>query len=226
MLHDLRKRCKELRYLLEFFNPLYGGKLHGSVLVKLKGLQANLGDFQDTQVQRRGLEGFADELMRRERLRRPGCWLSAAWCSCSRIRSARLVRSSPTDSRNSRGTRPSTARPTDRGGPMKTLATYSIKGGVLNTSAALNLAYLASRGGLRTLVWDLDLRTPQDIPSESVPESKVAGKRWSVGGATWTMPSRQPTTEGWTSCQRTFPTGTWTWYSTKQSVRLVNWESY
>ena len=65
MLHDLRKRCKELRYLLEFFNPLYGGKLHRSVLVKLKGLQANLGDFQDTQVQRRGLEGFADELMRR-----------------------------------------------------------------------------------------------------------------------------------------------------------------
>jgi CHAD domain-containing protein len=65
MLHDLRKRCKELRYLLEFFNPLYGGTLHRSVLVKLKGLQANLGDFQDTQVQRRGLEGFADQLLRR-----------------------------------------------------------------------------------------------------------------------------------------------------------------
>jgi chromosome partitioning protein len=39
---------------------------------------------------------------------------------------------------------------------VKTLATYSIKGGVGKTSAALNLAYLASRGGLRTLVWDLD----------------------------------------------------------------------
>jgi chromosome partitioning protein len=39
---------------------------------------------------------------------------------------------------------------------MKTLATYSIKGGVGKTSAALNLAYLASRDGLRTLVWDLD----------------------------------------------------------------------
>jgi CHAD domain-containing protein len=64
MLHDLRKRCKELRYLLEFFNPLYGGKPHRSVLVKLKGLQANLGQFQDTQLQRRGLEGFADQLLR------------------------------------------------------------------------------------------------------------------------------------------------------------------
>jgi cellulose biosynthesis protein BcsQ len=39
---------------------------------------------------------------------------------------------------------------------MRTLATYSIKGGVGKTSAALNLAYLASCDGLRTLVWDLD----------------------------------------------------------------------
>ncbi|MBA2531189.1 MAG: AAA family ATPase, partial [Nocardioidaceae bacterium] len=39
---------------------------------------------------------------------------------------------------------------------MKTVATYSIKGGVGKTSAALNLAYLAARDGLRTLVWDLD----------------------------------------------------------------------
>jgi CHAD domain-containing protein len=64
MLHDLRKRCKELRYLLEFFIPLYGATLHRSVLVKLKGLQGNLGQFQDTQLQRRGLEGFADQLLR------------------------------------------------------------------------------------------------------------------------------------------------------------------
>jgi chromosome partitioning protein len=36
------------------------------------------------------------------------------------------------------------------------LATYNIKGGVGKTSAAINLAYLASRGGARTLLWDLD----------------------------------------------------------------------
>lgn len=38
----------------------------------------------------------------------------------------------------------------------KVLATYNIKGGVGKTSAAVNLAYLAARGGLRTLLWDLD----------------------------------------------------------------------
>lgn len=37
-----------------------------------------------------------------------------------------------------------------------TLATYNIKGGVGKTSAAANLAYLASRHGARTLLWDLD----------------------------------------------------------------------
>ena len=36
------------------------------------------------------------------------------------------------------------------------LATYNIKGGVGKTSAAINLSYLAARGGARTLLWDLD----------------------------------------------------------------------
>jgi cellulose biosynthesis protein BcsQ len=38
----------------------------------------------------------------------------------------------------------------------RVLATYNIKGGVGKTSAAVNLAYLASRDGARTLLWDLD----------------------------------------------------------------------
>ena len=38
----------------------------------------------------------------------------------------------------------------------KILATYNIKGGVGKTSAAVNLAYLASRDGRQTLMWDLD----------------------------------------------------------------------
>jgi chromosome partitioning protein len=38
----------------------------------------------------------------------------------------------------------------------RVLATYNIKGGVGKTSAAVNLAYLCSLEGRRTLLWDLD----------------------------------------------------------------------
>jgi chromosome partitioning protein len=43
-----------------------------------------------------------------------------------------------------------------KAGAMKVVATYNIKGGVGKTSTAVNIAYLAARGGLRTLIWDLD----------------------------------------------------------------------
>lgn len=39
---------------------------------------------------------------------------------------------------------------------MKTLATYSIKGGVGKTTAAVNLAYEAASSGARVLLWDID----------------------------------------------------------------------
>lgn len=39
---------------------------------------------------------------------------------------------------------------------MKVVATYNLKGGVGKTSAAVNIAHLAARDGLRTLLWDLD----------------------------------------------------------------------
>lgn len=39
---------------------------------------------------------------------------------------------------------------------MRVLATFSIKGGVGKTTAAVNLGYVAADRGFRTLVWDLD----------------------------------------------------------------------
>jgi len=39
---------------------------------------------------------------------------------------------------------------------MRVLAVYNIKGGVGKTTTAVNLAYLSSEAGLRTLLWDLD----------------------------------------------------------------------
>jgi CHAD domain-containing protein len=50
-LHDLRKRCKELRYALEFFAPLYDPEQYKKVIGDLKRLQDCLGEFQDSQVQ-------------------------------------------------------------------------------------------------------------------------------------------------------------------------------
>ena len=50
-LHDLRKRCKELRYALEFFAPLYDPAGYAKVVGDLKRLQDCLGEFQDTDVQ-------------------------------------------------------------------------------------------------------------------------------------------------------------------------------
>jgi cellulose biosynthesis protein BcsQ len=39
---------------------------------------------------------------------------------------------------------------------MKVFATFNIKGGVGKTASAVNLAYLSSVAGARTLIWDLD----------------------------------------------------------------------
>src|SRR5262249_42621233 len=45
-LHDLRKRCKELRYLLEFFASLYDPAIHQQAVRDLKGLQDCLGGYR------------------------------------------------------------------------------------------------------------------------------------------------------------------------------------
>ena len=61
-LHDLRKRGKELRYLLEFFGGLYPGKVVKPMVAALKDLQDVLGRFQDRAVQVEMLRGHGEEL--------------------------------------------------------------------------------------------------------------------------------------------------------------------
>lgn len=62
-LHDLRKRGKELRYLLELFASALPGEDHGGVVAELKALQENLGTFQDCQVQEAELRALGTELV-------------------------------------------------------------------------------------------------------------------------------------------------------------------
>ena len=62
-LHDLRKRAKELRYLLEFFAPLHDPATYKKVVGDLKQLQDSLGEFQDSQVQREEIHALADAML-------------------------------------------------------------------------------------------------------------------------------------------------------------------
>jgi CHAD domain-containing protein len=62
-LHDLRKRSKELRYLLEVFASLYDQAQHWRAVNELKALQDCLGEFQDTEVQRDELREFAGRMV-------------------------------------------------------------------------------------------------------------------------------------------------------------------
>jgi CHAD domain-containing protein len=62
-LHALRKRCKELRYALEVFAPVIDASAGKRVIADLKDLQDVLGRFQDSEVQRQALRGFAEEMM-------------------------------------------------------------------------------------------------------------------------------------------------------------------
>ena len=65
-LHDLRKKGKELRYLLEFFAPLFPEPAVGPMVTSLKALQDTLGRFQDRGVQAGLLRQLSDEVAQRE----------------------------------------------------------------------------------------------------------------------------------------------------------------
>lgn len=59
---------------------------------------------------------------------------------------------------------------------MKILACYNIKGGVGKTAAAVNLAWMAARDGIPTLVWDLDPQGAATYYFRVKPKVKGGGK--------------------------------------------------
>ena len=63
LLHDLRKRSKELRYVLEFFAPLHDPVAYRKVVGDLKQLQDCLGEFQDSEVQRHEISALAAAML-------------------------------------------------------------------------------------------------------------------------------------------------------------------
>jgi CHAD domain-containing protein len=62
-LHDVRKRCKELRYVIEMFGSLHEPAQRWQAIRELKALQDCLGEFQDTEVQRAEIRAFAAQML-------------------------------------------------------------------------------------------------------------------------------------------------------------------
>ncbi|MEQ1558951.1 MAG: CHAD domain-containing protein [Methyloglobulus sp.] len=63
-LHNLRKTCKKLRYLMEFFAGLYPERRIATLIKYLKNLQEVLGSYQDYAVQQQQLQQFSEEMQR------------------------------------------------------------------------------------------------------------------------------------------------------------------
>lgn len=61
-IHELRKRCKRIRYLTEFVAPVKGAEFMKKPIKDLKILQNHLGAFQDAEVQIARLRGWSAEL--------------------------------------------------------------------------------------------------------------------------------------------------------------------
>lgn len=61
IVHELRIQCKKLRYLMEFFTPLFPKKHIKGLIKELKVLQDNLGRFNDYSVQQLSLATFLSD---------------------------------------------------------------------------------------------------------------------------------------------------------------------
>jgi CHAD domain-containing protein len=62
-LHDLRKRCKELRYVLDLFADVCRPVPYRALIRELKIVQDRLGEFQDAEVHRDTVRAYAVEMM-------------------------------------------------------------------------------------------------------------------------------------------------------------------
>ena len=60
---------------------------------------------------------------------------------------------------------------------MNVIAVYNIKGGVGKTTTAVNLSYMAAVGGLRVLLWDLDLQAASTFALRVRPRVAGFGKK-------------------------------------------------
>jgi CHAD domain-containing protein len=60
VIHELRISCKKLRYLMEFFTPLFDEESVKKLIKTLKNLQDNLGNFNDYSVQQAFLRHILD----------------------------------------------------------------------------------------------------------------------------------------------------------------------
>ncbi len=65
--HELRIHCKKLRYLMEFFTPLFDSKEIKTLIKSLKILQDNLGKFNDFSVQQVSLADFLSSFPRTDK---------------------------------------------------------------------------------------------------------------------------------------------------------------
>jgi len=66
-MHELRKSCKKLRYLMEFFRSLYPDNQIGEMIKELKALLNNLGDYQDHEVQAVKLMSIGEQMKKEGR---------------------------------------------------------------------------------------------------------------------------------------------------------------
>jgi CHAD domain-containing protein len=78
--HELRKTCKKLRYLMEFFVPLFPQQEILPLIGVLKQFQDNLGTIQDLRVQRESLSRFARQIEERG-MAQPRTLEAMAWLS-------------------------------------------------------------------------------------------------------------------------------------------------
>ncbi len=211
-LHDLRKRAKELRYLLETFTPMLDPADARGAVKELKALQDVLGTFQDSEAQREAIYALATDMMARDgasartilamgeiaaRLQEDQD-ASRAQFAAMFERFARRSVQRRTARPGRRRAAPAAAGHRDgRSGAMKVVATYNIKGGVGKTSTAVNIAYLAARDGLRTLLWDLDPQGSATYLFRVKPKVKGGGNALVSGQAhLGRRRSREPTSTG------------------------------